>query len=53
MDPKVDKGWLIEEMVLAVADITFGSRHTVLGAVATKAMVSSRILVQIRNLVLY
>ena len=47
-DPRVGKGWLIDEMVLAVADITLGSLHTVLGAVATKAMVSSRILAQIR-----
>ena len=34
----------MDEMVLAVADITLGSRQTVLGAVATNAMVSSRIL---------
>ena len=43
-EPKVGKGCDIDEMVLAVADITLGSRQTVLGAVATKAMVSSKIL---------
>ena len=43
-EPKVGKGCDIDEIVLAVADITLGSRQTVLGAVATKAMVSSKIL---------
>ena len=38
----------MDEIVFAVADITLGSRQTVLGAVATKAMVSSRILAQKR-----
>jgi hypothetical protein len=37
-------GWLIDEMVLAVADMTFGSRHTVLG-VATRAMVCRMVVV--------
>ena len=48
VEPKVGKGWLMDEIVFAVADITLGSRQTVLGAVATKAMVSSRILAQKR-----
>jgi hypothetical protein len=35
--PEMLRGWLMEEMVLAVADMTFGSRQTVLG-VATNAI---------------